>query len=161
MQISWHFALLKYTLNKCKWSLLCLPNWTLMELLVLCTPSTGLTHFLVYRKMCEFEDAWSITFVRRTLAQMKDQTNSIKVCHLWMQTVDNVSLVLNSPNNFVDGVYFTLHGIPISHIHLCNRRGGWAGSAPGPYFCRINNNFHFFLPWSTHQDSKTQLLYET
>ena len=137
MQISWYFALLKYTLNKCKWSLLCLRNWTLMELLVLCTPYTGLIHFLVYSKMYEFEDAWSIIFVRRTLAQMEDQTNSIKVDHLWMQTVDNVSLVLNSLNNFVDGVYFTLHGIPISHIHLCHRRGkrgGWTALLPVPTF---------------------------
>lgn len=39
--------------------------------------------------------------------------------------------------------------------------GRLGGSAPGPYFCRINNNFHFFLPRSTSQDSKTQLLYET
>ena len=55
-------ALFKYTLNKWKWSLLCLRNWTLMELLVLCTPYTGFIHFPVYRKMYEFEDVWSFGY---------------------------------------------------------------------------------------------------
>lgn len=79
----------------------------------------------------------SIIFVRRTLTQTEDQTNSIEVCHFWMQTVDNVSLVLSSPNNFVDTVYFTLRGVPISHIHLLHRWGkwgGWVGSAHAPIF---------------------------
>lgn len=32
----------------------------------------------------------SIIFVRRTLTQTEDQTNSIEVCHFWMQTVDKM-----------------------------------------------------------------------
>ena len=38
---------------------------------------------------------------------------------------------------------------------------GGGGAQPSPPFWRIINNFLFFLPWSTHQDLKTQFLYKT